>query len=473
MRQPWLLLALVLSLPLQAASDAAGGPASSGVPGGPPASSAPPAPGGPAPTSAPAPVVPAATPTAPAAMPAPALIPPAPPSVPAGIPIPPPRRATGSLLDQPMLQAPPQQWRGVVQPPAQELPALREWLVFSRDLAEAEQQRLALQAFQLSILRRQQLPNLQRVLSVYRIPAQLDLEQLEADLRRQFPHWQQELNQRYRPLQLPDAAELQQRNWGQRAMGRQQPAAVDCGKGKLLAMLDGPVNSALSEFAGADLHYQSLPPAQYLARSSEAARHGTALAALLVGREQVAGLLPGARLQALGVFGEDRTAGLHTRSDWVIAALEQLAGLQPAPQAVNLSFGGSHSRLLAELFEQLAARMDFVAAAGNDGQAGVRYPAAYPGVLAVGAVDARLRRLRQSNFGRHLALVAPGEDIWTLDGNGQGFYASGTSFAAPFVSAALALAPSAEALLAQARDLGENGRDEQYGAGLARLPGCR
>ena len=42
----------------------------------------------------------------------------------------------------------------------------------------------------------------------------------------------------------------------------------------------------------------------------------------------------------------------------------------------------------------------------DDGQAGVRYPAAYPQVLAVGAVDARLRRLRQSNFGRHLALVA-------------------------------------------------------------------
>ena len=472
MRQPWLLLALLLSLSAQAASDAAGGPATSSVPGGPPPSSAPPAtpvPGGPVP----APSVPAITPAAAVvpSVPTPAAIPPATPSAPAVVP--PPRRTSGSLLDQPMLQAPPQQWRGVVQPPAEELAPLREWLVFSRDLAEAEQQRLALQAFQLSILRRQQLPNLQRVLSVYRIPAQVDLQQLEADLRRQFPHWQQELNQRYRPLQLPDAAELQQRNWGQRAMGRQQPASLDCGKGKLLAMLDGPVNSALSEFAGADLHYQSLPPAQYQATSSEAARHGTALAALLVGREQVTGLLPGARLQALGVFGEDRTAGLHTRSDWVIAALEQLAGLQPAPQAVNLSFGGSHSRLLAELFAQLAAQMDFVAAAGNDGQAGVRYPAAYPGVLAVGAVDARLRRLRQSNFGRHLALVAPGEDIWTLDGNGQGFYASGTSFAAPFVSAALALAPSSQALLAQARDLGESGRDEQYGAGLAHLPGCR
>ena len=384
----------------------------------------------------------------------------------------PPRRG-GSLLDQPPLQAPPEQWRGVAQPPAAELPVLREWLAFAADLAEAERQRQALQPFGLRILRRQQLPSLGLVLSVFRLPGEADAQQLERELRARFPDWQQELNLRYRPLQQSDEGELQLRNWGQRAMGRGQPTPAECGRGSLLAMLDGPVNTALSEFAGADLHYQSLPPAQYVASGSEAARHGTAVAALLVGRGQVAGLLPAARLEAFGVFGTDREAGLHTRSDWLILAMERVAALDPAPQAVNLSFGGARSELLERLLEQLGERLQFVAAAGNDGQAGVRYPAAYPRVLAVGAVDARLRRLRQSNFGRHLALVAPGEDIWSLDGAGHGYYASGTSFAAPFVSAALALAPSAEALLAQARDLGEPGRDPYYGAGLARLPGCR
>lgn len=459
MRRWALLLVLFLSLPLQAASDPTGAPSSSvPVPGGPAPSPAP---------SAPAPA-PAAVPTPAPAAPLPGGEPaPSPPP-----PIPPPRRS-GSLFDQPPLQAAPVQWRGVAPPPADDLPPLREWLVFAADQAEAERQRLALQPLGLRILRRQQLPSLGLVLSVFRQPAEADVLQLERELRARFPDWQQELNQRYRPLAQPDAAELQLRNWGQRAMGRGQPAPTECGRGLQLAMLDGPVNSALAEFAGADLHYQSLPPAQYAARSAEAQRHGTAVAALLVGRVQVAGLLPGARLQALGVFGEDREAGLHTRSDWLILALERVAALEPPPRAVNLSFGGARSQLLAGLFERLGARLHFVAAAGNDGQAGVRYPAAYPEVLAVGAVDARLRRLRQSNFGRHLALVAPGEDIWTLDGTGQGFFASGTSFAAPFVSAALALAASPEALLAQARDLGAAGRDEQYGAGLARLPGCR
>lgn len=451
-----LLLVLLLSLPSQAASDPTGAPSSSvPVPGGPAA----PAPSTPPATSPPAPIPAAPLPgVTPAPSPPPAIQPP---------------RRSGSLLDRPPLQAAPVQWRGVAPPPVDDLPPLREWLVFATDQAEAERQRLALQPLGLRILRRQQLPSLGLVLSVFRLPAEADVLQLERELRARFPDWQQELNQRYRPLAQPDAAELQLRNWGQRAMGRGQPAPVECGRGLQLAMLDGPVNATLAEFSGADLSYQGLPPAQYAARSAEAQRHGTAVAALLVGRGQVAGLLPGARLQALGVFGEDREAGLHTRSDWLILALERVAALQPPPRAINLSFGGARSQLLAGLFARLGERLHFVAAAGNDGQAGVRYPAAYPEVLAVGAVDARLRRLRQSNFGRHLALVAPGEDIWTLDGTGQGFFASGTSFAAPFVSAALALAASPEALLAQARDLGESGHDEQYGAGLARLPGCR
>lgn len=474
MRGAALLLALALSLPLQASADPASGATAAGAP--PPSGSAPPGsapppstvPGGPTPPPPIPSPTPTPTPTPAPTTPAPAATPlPAPPT-----PTPaPPRR--GSLLDGPGLQAPPPQWRGVTPAPVEELPVLREWLVFAVDMPAAERQRQALQPYSLSILRRQRLPHLGLVLSVFRIPARVDLQVLERELRTAFPEWQQELNLRYRPLQQPDRAELELRSWGQRAMGRSRPASAQCGRGKVLAMLDGPVNRELAEFAGADLHYLDLPPAQYAASSAEARRHGTALAALLVGRQQVAGLLPGARLHAFGVFGEDRAAGLHTRSDWVIAALDRVAGLQPPPQAVNLSFGGSRSRLLETLFERLGERLPFVAAAGNDGQAGVRYPAAYAAVLAVGAVDARLRRLRQSNFGRHLALVAPGEDIWTLDGDGQGFYASGTSFAAPFVSAALALAPSPQALLAQARDLGDRGRDELYGAGLPRLAGCQ
>jgi len=63
-------------------------------------------------------------------------------------------------------------------------------------------------------------------------------------------------------------------------------------------------------------------------------------------------------------------------------------------------------------------------------------------VIAVGSVNARGEPSRFSTRGEHVALCAPGEGIWTcgLGGDGGGLQrASGTSFAAPFVTAACAL----------------------------------
>ena len=450
MRCCLLLCAVLLSWPTLAATDAAGqsippGAAApgAGVPN--PGTPAPGTPGGPASRTPP----------------------------PAEQPLPPPRLRPGSLLDQPAQRASPP---AVAEMTDDVFPPLREWLVISRNLGEAESQRKALLPWRLSILRRQQLEHLQQVISVYRIPPELDLLQLEQQLRRQFPGWQQELNQRYQPLQnaAGAAAEQQLRRWGQQAVGQLQPASAGCGDGGVLAMLDGPVNTGLAVFAGALLHYQSQVPPPFLAKGDGTADHATSIAALLVGRGEVAGLVPGARLHALGVFGEDSVAGLHSRSDWLIAGLDQLAGLHPPPAVVNLSFGGSGSQLLQRILGQLGKRMTFVAAAGNDGREGIRYPASDPAVLAVGAVDVRLQRLRMSNSGKQLDLVAPGEDIWSVDGSGQGYFATGTSFAAPFVAAALLLSPAAANELNRlAQDLGPAGRDDLYGWGLLHLANCR
>ena len=185
-----LLSAWLLGWPALAATDAAGQPTApaAGVPGGPARNSS----------------------TAPFVQPA--------------LP-PPPAPRPGSLLKQPLLRANPAM---LADPAVDALPPLREWLVISRNLGEAESQRKALLPWRLSILRRQQLQHLQQVISVYRIPPEVDLLQLEQQLRRQFPDWQQELNQRYQPLQdaAPEAAEQQLRRWGQQAVGQLQRACL-------------------------------------------------------------------------------------------------------------------------------------------------------------------------------------------------------------------------------------------------------
>jgi len=119
-----------------------------------------------------------------------------------------------------------------------------------------------------------------------------------------------------------------------------------------------------------------------------------------------------------------------------------------------------------------------IAAAGNEGPAATPvYPAAYPEVIAVTATDADDNAFRKSNRGRHLAVAAPGVDIFVAAPNAGYDMTSGTSVAAAHVSGIAALlleryprlTPDAlqAILLRTAKDLGRPGRDEEFGAGLA------
>ena len=79
---------------------------------------------------------------------------------------------------------------------------------------------------------------------------------------------------------------------------------------------------------------------------------------------------------------------------------------------------------------------------GNDPDDGPIYPAANPNVIAVGATNMEDRPLSGSNSGKHIWLSAPGESILTVIGDGpfDYKYLSGSSFAAPMVTAAVWLA---------------------------------
>jgi hypothetical protein len=192
--------------------------------------------------------------------------------------------------------------------------------------------------------------------------------------------------------------------------------------------------------------------------------HGTAVVALLA--------------QALGEVPILVVDAFHRRPDGdaadafdVAAALGLLAarGITVA----NLSFAGPANEVLALATERAASRgMLMTAAAGNDGpRSPPRYPAAYPWVVAVTAVDAQRRPFVRAGRGAHLAFAAPGVG---LPSTGRGTL-SGTSYAVPFVTAAFAHAmaerdrdESLTLLSRSALDLGVPGRDPVFGWGLIR-----
>ena len=244
-----------------------------------------------------------------------------------------------------------------------------------------------------------------------------------------------------------------------------------CGKSARIGLVDTAVDRGHPTLRGANLHGRSFA-------SGESARdHGTAIASLLLGRGgPMPGLVPEAELWVASTVSREATGEVRAQIATIGQALDWLVGQKV--HVINLSMGGPRNEVLHELVHRvLELGIAVVAAAGNGGpSAGPVFPAAQEGVLAVSAVDARSRAWRRSNRGSYVDLAAPGVDLWVARADGSSAFASGTSFAAPFVTAAIAALGrdgDPEALLDEALDLGEPGPDPVYGHGLLRPPrGC-
>lgn len=179
--------------------------------------------------------------------------------------------------------------------------------------------------------------------------------------------------------------------------------------------------------------------------------HGTGCAGIVggLGEAMPPGLGGDCRLLPIRSLGSARFPGRNAAVG--VGALSDLdMGLVMAVQlgasVVNCSFGTDDADLEpgtprphAEAVAFAAARdCALVAASGNSGDQRLYWPAAYPDVIAVGSVGPDRRVSRFNTSGDHVALCAPGERVLTAALDGYQL-ATGTSFAAPFVSGAIAL----------------------------------
>ncbi|MCX6937437.1 MAG: S8 family serine peptidase [Verrucomicrobia bacterium] len=244
------------------------------------------------------------------------------------------------------------------------------------------------------------------------------------------------------------------------------------GKGVMVAVLDGGV--APDPVLGERLRYLDI--GYGLAGGGEGGAHALAVAALAAGGAPDArGVAPGATVLSVRVTGADGAGDTFSVARGVVAAIEAGA------QVINISLGGyaTSSVLGAAVDQALAAGVAVVAASGNDQATRLSWPAAYPGVVSVGAVDAAGQQAIFSNAGEGLQLTAPGYAIWTAGPGGTRVAFSGTSASAPVAAGAIAALMSqtpglgaiqaADLLANYANDGGAAGADPDYGRGSVNL----
>jgi subtilisin family serine protease len=181
----------------------------------------------------------------------------------------------------------------------------------------------------------------------------------------------------------------------------------------------------------------------------------------------------GGELYAADVYCGEPTGG---SVDIIVAALGWMAEEQVA--VINVSLVGPKNLLLERIVGALIARGHLiVAAVGNDGPAAPPlYPAAYPDVVGVTAVDAHRRVLVEAERGPQVMFAALGADLEAAALNHAYVRVRGTSFAAPAVAVLLARAVTTperktalealDALAKRAVHLGTPGKDLTYGLGL-------
>lgn len=166
--------------------------------------------------------------------------------------------------------------------------------------------------------------------------------------------------------------------------------------------------------------------------------HGTHVAgivAAITGNDiGTVGGCPGCQLINAKVLADDAKGTCSDIADGIMWAADNGA------KVISMSFGSSSACQTYENAINYAWNKGavLIATAGNNGDQTIRYPAYYPNVVAVAATNSNDEKHSTSSYGTWVDVAAPGDSIYSTLPDGYG-YKSGTSMAAPLVSAVAAL----------------------------------
>jgi len=166
--------------------------------------------------------------------------------------------------------------------------------------------------------------------------------------------------------------------------------------------------------------------------------HGTRVAGVVAAQQNngigVSGLAPATRILPIKI--NPGAQGTFT-SDRLAAAIAYAVAKGAKIINLSLTVDNQTQTVMDAVQAALDAGVAVVAATGNEGGA-VAFPANMPGVIGVAAVDQSDNLASFSNTGPEVTVAAPGVSIYSTGLNGGYGSSSGTSFAAPIISAVLA-----------------------------------
>ncbi|MGW3440666.1 type VII secretion-associated serine protease mycosin [Streptomyces bacillaris] len=295
------------------------------------------------------------------------------------------------------------------------------------------------------------------------------------------------------PAAPAHADAIRDQQWALAALHTDRAWQTTKGAGITVAVLDTGVDGSHPDLVGQVLPGKDLVGFGAERGDSSWALHGTAMAGIIAGRgngpgraDGVLGIAPEVRILPVRVILESkdpaRAEARKTRGTALADGIRWAA--DNGADVINLSLGDDSESAHPDPGEDSAIQyalskgIPVVASAGNGGEKDDRisYPAAYPGVIAVAAVDEYGTHASFSTRRWYATVSAPGVDIVVANPDGHYYIEWGTSAAAAFVSGAVALVRAAhpgldpaqiKKLLADtARDAPAGGRDDARGYGM-------
>jgi len=296
-------------------------------------------------------------------------------------------------------------------------------------------------------------------------------------------------------VELSDAGE-QKEQWHLSAVEVESAWSVSQGENVTVAVIDTGIDTGHEDLSHAIADARTVVPSSYygVGKTFEAEYegvedflgHGTHVAGIIAAADNeigCIGIAPKSNILSIKALEKSGSKGTG-KSSWIASAIQM--AIEESVDVINLSIGGTkiEDGLLQEAIQKAnEAGIVVVSAAGNiTGESQIFYPGAYEETIAVSALCKEGSGVSfdsgYSNYGDWIDISAPGTNIMsTVPG---GYRAkTGTSMACPVVSGAAALILSMnpdisgmevrDLLIASAMDLGDDGKDDQYGYGALNI----